>query len=359
MDTKSGEGCKAAQTNAVTAGPANMAISGMRRALSVSALRVALGVAAGAALVGMPQAASAQDAYPSKPVKIVVGQAPGSGSDILARMIAEELRAIFNQPFVIENRPGALMVLAANAVKSAPADGYTLLLASSTSHAVNPYAFKKLSYDPIADFTPIGSIGLFPSILAVDPKIPVNTPQEFLTWAQANKGNLFYAYSSLTFQIAAESLSRSKNLDAKGVPYKSSPDAMNDVIGGRDQFLVVDLASSQALVKAGRLRAIAVTSSKRTVLAPDLPTIEETLGLKDFDMASWAGLVGPANLPKDVVDKLSAALLKTLARQDIRDKMITSNIEPIPTDSAGFADMIRKQNQVWKEKFKLAGIEPE
>ena len=301
----------------------------------------------------------AQESYPSKPVKIIIGFGPGSGSDLLARMFAEELRAIFNQQFVVENKPGASAMIAASAVKAAPADGYTLLLASSTSHSVNPFVFKKLPYDPVADFTPIGSIGLFPSILAVNEKVPAHTPQEFINWTQANQGKLFYAYSSLTFRIASESMSRLKKLDAIAVPYKSSPEAMTDVVGDRAQFLVVDLASSQPLVKAGRLRALAVTSSKRTVLAPDLPTIEETLGLRDFDMASWAGLFGPANLPKDIVDKLSGALLKTLGRPDIIEKMLAMNIEPLPASPADFSVFLRRQLDVWKQKVQDAGIEPE
>ena len=240
-------------------------------------------------------------------------------------------------------------------------DGYTLLLASSTSHSVNPFVFKKLPYDPVADFTPIGSIGPFPSILAVSEKTPAHTPQEFINWAQANQGKLFYAYSSLTFRIASESMSRLKKLDAIGVLYKSksSPEAMTDVIGDRAQFLVVDLASSQPLVKAGRLRPLAVTSSKRTVLAPDLPTIEETLGLRDFDMASWAGLFGPANLPKDIVDKLSGALLKILSRPDIIEKMLAMNIEPLPASPADFRVFLRRQLDVWKQKVQDAGIESE
>ena len=307
--------------------------------------------------VAMPS--SAQDAYPSKPVKIIIGFGPGSGTDLLSRMFAEELRAIFNQQFVVENRPGASVMIAASAVKAAPADGYTLLLTSSTSHSVNPFVFKKLPYDPIADFTPIGSIGLFPSILAVNEKVPARTVQEFITWAQANKGKLFFAYSSLTFRIASESMSRLKQLDAKGVPYKSSPEAMTDVVGDRAQFLVVDLASSQSLVKAGRLRALAVTSSRRTVLAPELPTIEATLGLRDFDMASWAGLFGPAHLPKDIVDKLSGALLKTLGRPDIVEKMLATNIEPLPASPADFKVFLRHQLAVWKQKVQDAGVEPE
>lgn len=301
----------------------------------------------------------AQDNYPSKPVKIIIGFGPGSGTDLLARMFAEELRAAFNQQFVVENRPGASVMIAASAVKAAAPDGYTFLLTSSTSHSVNPFVFKKLPYDPMADFTPIGSIGLFPSILAVNEKVPVQTPQEFITWAQANRGKLFYAYSSLTFRIAAESMNRLKKLDAKGVPYKSSPEAMTDVIGDRAQFLVVDLASSQPLVKAGRLRPLAVTSTKRTILAPDLPTIEETLGLRDFDMASWAGLFGPANLPKDIVDKLSAVLLKTLSRPDIREKMLATNIEPLPATPSAFTQFLKHQLNVWKQKVQDAGVEPE
>ena len=319
----------------------------------------ALALSAAMSLAGVSAPSFAEEPYPSKAVKIIIGFGPGSGTDLLARMFAAELQATFNQPFIVENRPGASVMIAAGAVKAAAPDGYTLLLTSSTSHTVNPFVFKKLPYDPIADFTPIGSIGLFPSILAVDEKIPVRTPQEFIRWAQANKGNLFYAYSSLTFRIAAESMSRLKMLDARGVPYKSSPDAMTDVIGGRAQFLVVDLASSQSLVKAGRLRPLAVTSSKRTVLAPDLPTIEETLGLRDFDMASWAGLFGPANLPKEIVDKLSAALLKTMARPDIRDKMLATNIEPLPADPAAFKVFLQRQLVVWKQKVQDAGIEPE
>ena len=303
--------------------------------------------------------AAAQEAYPSRPVKIVIGFGPGSGTDLVARMVAEELRQIFNQPFIVENKPGAAAQLAASAVKAAPPDGYTLLLTSNTTHSVNPHMFKKLPYDPIADFTPIGGIGFFPFILAVDAKVPARTPQEFVTWARANKGNVFYAYGTPTVQIPAEALNRLQKLDATGVPYKSSPDAMTDVIGGRAQFIVVDLASSQPHLKSGRLRALAVTSSKRTSLAPDLPTVEETLGIRDFDLAAWTGLFGPANLPKDIVDKLSAALLKILNRPEVRDKMLASYIEPTPSDPATFRAMVRKQLDVWGGKIKDAGIQPE
>jgi tripartite-type tricarboxylate transporter receptor subunit TctC len=303
--------------------------------------------------------AVAQDNYPSRPVKIVIGFGPGSGTDLVARMLAEEFHKAFGRPFIVENKPGAAAQIAASQVKNAPPDGYTLLLTSNTTHSVNPHIYKKLPYDPIADFTPIGGIGYFPFILAVDAKIPVKTPQEFVAWARANKGKVFYAYGTPTVQIPAEAINKIEKLEATGVPYKSSPDAMMDVIGGRAQFMVVDLASSQPQVKAGKLRALAMTGSKRTSLAPDLPTIEETLGIKDFDLAAWTGLFGPANLPKDVVDKLSTAMQKILSRPDVREKMLTNYIEPTPTDPAAFRAMVVKQLDVWGGKVKAAGIEPE
>ncbi len=327
----------------------------MSRRKFIHALALSAAIA-GAALV---PPAFAQEAWPSRPVKIVIGFGPGSGTDLIARMIAEELRQVFNQPFVVENKPGASAQIAAGIVKAAPPDGYTLLLTSNSTHSVNPHIFKKLPYDPIADFTPIGSIGFFPFILAVDANVPARTPQEFVAWALANKGKVFYAYGTPAVQIPAEALNRLEKLEATGVPYKSSPEAMTDVIAGRAQFLDVDLASSQPHLRSGRLRAIALTSSKRSALAPDLPTVEESLGLKDYDLAAWTGLFGPANLPKDIVDKLSGALLKILARPDMREKMLAKYIEPIPADPAAFAAMVRKQLDVWGQKVRDAGIQPE
>ena len=311
------------------------------------------------ALTAATAPAFAQEPYPSRPVKIIIGFGPGSGTDLVARMVAEELRITFNQPFIVENKPGASAQIAASAVKAAAPDGYTLLLTSNSTHSVNPHIFKKLPYDPIADFTPIGGIGFFPFILAVDAKVPARTPQEFVNWARANKGNVFYAYGTPAVQIPAEALNRLEKLDATGVPYKSSPDAMTDVIAGRAQYIVVDLASSQPHLKSGRLRALATTSSKRSALAPDLPTVEETLGLRDFDLAAWTGLFGPAHLPKDIVDKLSAALLKILNRPDMREKMLERYIEPIPSDPATFSAMVKRQLDVWGQKVKDAGIQPE
>ena len=303
--------------------------------------------------------AVADDAYPARPVKIVIGFAPGSGTDVTARLIAQELQKSLNQTFVVENRPGAAVQIAANLVKAAPPDGYTLLLTSNSSHSVNPHVYKVLSYDPVADFTPVGGVASLPFVVAVNADVPVKTLPELVTWSRANKGKVFYGYSGTVFRVPGETLNRTQQLSATAVPFKSSPDAMTEVIAGRVQFLVVDLASSQPHLTSKRLRALAVTSAKRSALAPELPTVEDVLGLADFDMAAWTGLFGPANMPKPIVDKLSAALLKILANPEMRQRMLAANIEPMPYDPAAFGNFVKQQLRSWGAKVKDAGIEPE
>ena len=316
-------------------------------------------LASASAIAAISLSAAAQSAYPEKPVKIIIGFGPGSGTDILARMIAEELRLALGQPFVVDNRPGASAQIAASAAAKSPPDGYTLFLTSNSSHSVNPHMFKKLPYDPIADFTPIGGIAYFPFILAVNASIPARTPQEFVTYARANKGKLNYAYGTPTVQIPAEALNRLEKLEATGIPYKSSPGAMTDVIGGQAQFLVVDLASARPHLQSGRLRALAVTTSKRTALAPDLPTIEESLGLRNFDLAAWTGLFGPARLPREITEKLALTLQQILAKPEVRERILASGAEPTPSDTATFTALVKRQLEVWGAKVADAGIQPE
>ena len=311
------------------------------------------------ALLGASVAAHAQGVYPDRPVKIIIGFGPGSGTDILARLIAEEMRTALNQPFLVDNRPGAAAQIAASAVAKSPADGYTLFLTSNSSHSVNPHIFKKLPYDPIADFTPIGGIAYFPFILAVNAGLPVKTPQEFVSYARANRGKLFYAYGTPTVQIPAEALNRLLKLEAVGVPYKSSPAALTDVVGGQAQFLVVDLASARPHLQSGRLRALGVTTARRTGLAPELPTLEEALGLRDFDLAAWTGLFGPAGLPREVTEKLSATLQQLLAKPAVAERITSAGAEPTPSDTATFSALVKRQLEVWGRKVADAVIQPE
>lgn len=313
----------------------------------------------GAALTSLAGTAAAQGTYPNKPVKIVIGFGPGSGTDTIARLMAEELRIALGQPFLVDNRPGAAAQLAASMVAKSPADGYTLLLTSNTTHSVNPHLFKKLPYDPIADFAPIGGIAYFPFILAVNASLPVRTAQELVAYAQANRGKVNYAYGTPTVQIPAESINRLKQMQALGIPYKSSPQALTDVIGGQAQFLVVDLASARPHIQSGRLRALAVTMAKRSALAPELPTVEESLGLRDFDLAAWTGLFAPAGTPRDIVDKLSATMMQILGRPDIRERVIGLGAEPTPSNVAAFTALVKQQIDIWGRNVAVSGIQPE
>ena len=297
--------------------------------------------------------------YPSKPVKIVVGFGPGSGTDIVARIIADELRQSFNQSFVVENKPGATAAIAAEVVAKAPPDGYTLFITSNSSHSVNPHLYRALRYDPDRDFTPIGRIADFPFLLAVDPKLPIKTPQDLVAYARANRGKASYAYGNTPGQVAGAALNTLMKLEMTAVPYKSSPAAMVDVSTGLEVFMVVDLASSQSFVKSGRLRAIAVTTSTRSALAPELPPLGEALGLEGFDLRAWTGMFGPAGMPKVITDKLSSELVKILTRPDLRDRLLAGGMEPTPARSEEFARFLAEQYIVWGKKIKDAGIEPE
>ena len=309
------------------------------------------------ASTGFQNDAWAQDSYPNRAVRIVIGFGPGSGTDILARLLAEELRQELGQAFVVENRPGAAAQIAATLVAKSAPDGYTLFLTSNSSHSVNPHLMKSLPYDPVADFTPIGGTAYFPFVLAVNASLPIRTPAEFVDYARAHRGRINYAYGTPTVQIPSEALNRLLKLEATGVSYKSSPGALTDVIGGQAQFLVVDLASARPHFQSGKLRPLAVTTSRRSSLAPDLPTIEESLGLRDFDLAAWTGLFGPAGMPDEVVQRLSAALLRVLDKPEVRERIVAAGAEPTPSDAASFRRLVVRQLDVWGRKIADAGME--
>jgi len=297
--------------------------------------------------------------FPERPIRLIVPQAPGSATDVFIRLLTPKWSELLGQPIVVDNRPGAGAIIGTEAVAKAPADGYTLLFGGSQTHAINKSLYSKLSYDPIADFTPIGGVAYFPFILAVNASLPIKTAQELVAYAQQNRGKLSYAYGTPTVQIPAEAINRLKQLGAVGIPYKSSPPALNDVVGGQVQFLVVDLASARPHLQSGRLRALAVTSSKRSALAPDLHTVEEALDLKDFDLAAWTGVFGPAGLPREVVATVSAALQKTLSKPEVRERIQQLGAEPTPSDTAAFTELVKRQLSIWGRNVSLAGIQPE
>ena len=303
------------------------------------------------------QVASAQS-YPSKPVRMIVPFAVGSLSDTLGRLLAQELSVALGKQFVIDNKPGASAIIGAQATALAPPDGYVLMLTSNTAQAANPSLFKKLPYDPVKDFTPIARIGYYPFVLLLNPSLPVKSVKELIEYAHANPGKLSYATSSSMSLVSAETFNVLAQTDLQRIAYKSSPQALMVLMSGEIQIMIADLGTSLAHVKTGKLRALGVTPAKRTRLAPDMPSIAES-GLPNFDMVGWVGLVGPADMPNDVVRKLYDALAKIIARPDIHEHMLAIGCDPAVTTPEQFSVFIKQQIAEWAQRVKAAKIEPE
>lgn len=298
-------------------------------------------------------------AWPSKPVKIVTAFGAGSASDIVARLLAQELQSEYGQAFVVENKPGASGFIAAEFVAKAPADGYTLLLSTNTINSGNPHLFKKLPYDPLKDFTPIARVCNFLFILAVSADQPIKSVAELRSFAKANTNKISFAYGNSTGQIAGAAFNTLAGLEALAVPYKSTPQALTALVGGEVTFLFVDLASSQALLKAGRLRALAITTEAKSKLAPELPTLAASASLPGFDLAAWVGILGPAALPADITAKLSASINRIVTRKEVSDRLTSMGADVSPGTAAELGLYMSQQFVAWRDKIKAAGIQPE
>ncbi|ALM87294.1 ABC transporter substrate-binding protein [Bordetella sp. N] len=314
-------------------------------------------MAAVAALMLAPAGVLA--AYPSQPIHLITAFAAGSASDIVARLIGERLQRAMGQSVIVENKPGGSGQLAADYVARAAPDGYTIMLATNTTHSSNPFLFKSLRYDPVADFTPLVQVCNFPFVLVVSGKLPVTNVPALLAYGKQRRGSLNYAYGNSTGQISAASFDRLAGLEAAAIPYKSTPQAMTDIIGDRATFMFIDLASAAPQIKAGSLRALAVSTEKRSALAPDLPTVSEALGKPGFDLAAWVGIFGPAKMPEAVSQKLADALYAIVSAADIQQKLTEMGAEPTPARADEFGRFVVRQKSVWGEKVKQAGIEPE
>ena len=297
--------------------------------------------------------------WPAKPVKVVTAFAAGSASDMVARLLAQELQTEYGQAFIVENKPGASGIIAAEFVAKAPADGYTFLLSTNTINSGNPHLFKKLPYDPIKDFTPVARVCNFLFVLVVSADQPIKSVADLKSFAKANPSKMSFAYGNSTGQIAGAAFNNLAGLGALAVPYKSTPQAMTALIGGEVSYLFVDLASSQALLKAGRLRALAVTTESPSKLAPELPTIAASANLPGFDLAAWVGILGPAALPADVTAKLSASINRIVARKEVGEKLTAMGADVSPGTAAELQAYMGQQFVAWRDKIKAAGIQPE
>jgi tripartite-type tricarboxylate transporter receptor subunit TctC len=309
------------------------------------------------ALIGAATGAMAQTAnYPNRPITLVLPFAAGSGTDTTTRLIAKELGTALNTTTVIDNKAGANGSIAASFVARAPADGYTLFVTTNTTHSANPYLLKTMNYDPIKDFTPIARTGDLPFMLVINPEIPANTVEELIALAKKNPGKYTYASGSSSAIVSGATFARLAGIDMLHVPYKSSPPAMTDVIAGRVSMMFTDVPTGLPHVNAKSLKALAVTTKYRSKIMPDLPTMDEA-GVKGFDVTSWQGYLGPANLPKDIVVKLNAEIRKIVERPDIQKELAGRGMEAFSGTPEEFDAFLKDQLVVWQKLIEGAGIE--
>jgi tripartite-type tricarboxylate transporter receptor subunit TctC len=292
--------------------------------------------------------------YPSKSIRIVVGFPPGGGNDIIARMVGAKMQESWGQPVVIENKPGANSIIAAEFVAKSAADGYTLLVNATGGMSVNPVLYAKLPYDPLKDFVPISMVGSFPLVLVVNPAVPANSVSELVAYAKANPGKLNYSAGSTAFQVATEMFKQMTGTDMKHIPYKGSAASITAVISGDVQLTIVDSPPLMPQLASGRVRALAVTTAKRASAMPDLPAVAESL--PGYEMALWIGMFAPAGTPRDVAAKLTAEVVRIVGLPDIREKLAGMGVEPLGNSSEETAEWIRREIARYGPVVKAAGI---
>jgi tripartite-type tricarboxylate transporter receptor subunit TctC len=324
----------------------------MKRRMS----RVALLVAAVVLAAAMP--ALAQD-YPNRPIRFIVPYPPGGGTDVVARIMSDALAADLGQPIIIDNRGGAAGNVGTDIAAKAPADGYNILFTLS-SHTINPKLYDKLPFDVERDFVPISLAALIPQILVVHPSVPANNVQELIALAKANPGKLNYASvgTGSPGHIAGELFKIKTGVDIVHIPYKGGGPAVVDTIGGQVQLLFVSMPAAWQHVKAGKLKAIAVASAKRSVAAPDLPTIAES-GVPDYAVESWYGALAPAKTPPAAVARLNAAFAKVLGNPQIKEKLLAQGAEAAPSTQAEMDRVIKEELEKWDLVIKTAKIKPD
>ncbi len=317
-----------------------------------------LHLAAGAAaLPALSPIANAQ-AYPSRPITIMVPFGPGSATDTVARIISQPLGIALKQNIVVEAKAGANGTIAAAQVARAAPDGYTLMLSTNTPHSAAPSLNKNISYDPVKDFAPLSRIGSYTQMLVIHPAVPATSIAELIAYARANPGKLSFASGNASGILAGETFKRWAGIDILHVPYRSSIPALNDVLGGRVSMMFTDLTTGLPHVKAGTLRALATTRLQRSTLVPELPSLHEA-GVRDFDMDSWAGMFAPANLPSEIVTRLNTELRKIIDDPEVKARLGGLGFEAFSSTPEELGEFVKVQLVKWSRMIKDAGIEPE
>ena len=317
------------------------------------------GTAGGLALLASP--AIAQAAYPSRMIKMIVPYPAGGTTDLLGRLVADQLKSGLGAVVVVENKPGAGTTLGAEQVARSEPDGYTLLMATSTTLAINKTLYKKLPYDPVKDFTPIALLAGVPFALIINPTLPPKTLGEFIAYAKSKPGELAYgsAGNGSPQHLGAEMLRTAAAIDIRHVPYRGSVPAMLDVIAGHIPFMIVDLQPALQQIREGKVRVLGVTTPKRVTAAPDIPTLAEA-GLPGFELVAWQGVVAPAGVPRGIVDQLAAQIAKLVADPATRAKLMTLALEPLTGSTPeSFAAYIKTEVNRWAVVVKASGAEAE
>jgi tripartite-type tricarboxylate transporter receptor subunit TctC len=304
--------------------------------------------------------AVAQAVYPNRAIKIIVPYPAGGTTDFLGRLIAERLKAGLGATVIVENKAGAATSLGAEQVARSPADGYTLLLATSTTLAINKTLYKKLPYDPVKDFAPVALVAAVPFALIVNPSIPAATLSEFVAYAKSKPGLAYGSAGNGSPQhLAAEMLKSAAGIDIRHVPYRGSGPALLDVTAGHIPFMIVDLQPALKTIREGKVRALGVTTQQRVAAAPDIPTLAES-GLAGFELAAWQGLVAPAGTPRPIIDELVKQIDKLLADPATRERLASVALEPVTgSKPETFASYIKTEGDRWEAILRNAGVKPE
>jgi len=309
------------------------------------------------ALAALPSMALAQ-AWPSKPIKWVVPFAPGGTTDILARTVGDKLALALGQPVIVENRPGAGGGVGADVVAKAAPDGYTLVGGTISTHAINASLYRKLPYDPVKDFAAITLIARLPNLLVVNPEIPATSVRELVTLMKANPGKYTFASSGngTSQHLSGELFKSIAGVEMQHIPYKGSPPALQDVVGGQVSMTFDNITTALPLAKAGKLRPLAVTTARRSDVAPEIPTMAEA-GLAGYEIGSWQGVFAPAGTPPAVVNRLNAEIVRILRMPEIRDKLLALGAEPVGNSPEEFSAMVRSEVVKWAEVVKRSGAQ--
>ncbi len=309
-----------------------------------------------AGLAALPGLVRAQASYPAKAIRFVVPYPAGGPLDIVARLLAQKVSESVKQPVVVDNKPGAGGNIGADSVAKAPADGYTLLMGAVATHAINPSLYPAMPYDAARDFAPVTQVASTPNVLVVNPSVPATTVGEFIAYAKANPGKLNFGSGSSgsAGHLAGELFKTLAVVDMTHIPYKGAAPAMQDLVGGRIDLMFDNLASSLSQVRAGRVKALAVTTAKRSALAPELPTIAES-ALPGFDITTWFGVFAPAGTPRAVLEVLHDEFTRALAAPDVREKMLALGAEPVGNRPEEFAEYIRVEAAKYARLVKSSG----